>query len=173
MSHYGSAFEYYSKFDVGPVLVIILTDMCDLYLTNYTSSEESLKLITGNNKDLKLSLKIVRNLLGGAFLSLLDCRYCFTEVVVTRYKEQMPNLVQRVYSLICRVLLKMLTSDLLQTSERLRTQIKLAYRELVSVPQCHSSACLEEVLSAAKQLYEALDRLSKLDLGFHASIKLS
>ena len=154
------------------MLIIILTDMCDLYLTNYTSSEDSLKLITGSNKNMKLSLVIVRNLLGGAFLSLLDCRYCFTEVVVMRYKEKMPSLVQRVYALLCRVLMKMLNSDLLQTNE-LKSQIKTAYRELVSVPQCHSNACLEEILPVAKQLYEALDQLSKLELGLNGSRKWS
>lgn len=37
--HYREAHGYYSKFDVGPTLLLILIDMCDLYLAAYSASE--------------------------------------------------------------------------------------------------------------------------------------
>jgi hypothetical protein len=37
--HYREAHGYYSKYDVGPTLLLILIDMCDLYLAAYSASE--------------------------------------------------------------------------------------------------------------------------------------
>ena len=37
--HYKEAHGYYSKYDVGPTLLLILIDMCDLYLAAYSASE--------------------------------------------------------------------------------------------------------------------------------------
>jgi hypothetical protein len=33
--HYSEAHKYYSRYDISPTLVLILTDMCDLYLASY------------------------------------------------------------------------------------------------------------------------------------------
>jgi hypothetical protein len=37
--HYQEAHRHYSKYDVGPTLLLILADMCDLYLSAYSASE--------------------------------------------------------------------------------------------------------------------------------------
>ena len=37
--HYKEAHSYYSKYDVGPTLLLILIDMCDLYLAAYSATE--------------------------------------------------------------------------------------------------------------------------------------
>lgn len=37
--HYREAHSYYSKYDVGPTLLLILIDMCDLYLAAYSATE--------------------------------------------------------------------------------------------------------------------------------------
>lgn len=37
--HYKEAHGYYSKYDVGPTLLLILIDMCDLYLAAYSATE--------------------------------------------------------------------------------------------------------------------------------------
>ena len=41
--HYREAHGYYSKYDVGPTLLLILIDMCDLYLSAYSATEPFLK----------------------------------------------------------------------------------------------------------------------------------
>lgn len=41
--HYREAHSYYSKYDVGPTLLLILIDMCDLYLSAYSATEPFLK----------------------------------------------------------------------------------------------------------------------------------
>ena len=43
MLHYREAHGYYSKYDVGPTLILILVDMCDLYLAAFTAQECFLK----------------------------------------------------------------------------------------------------------------------------------
>jgi hypothetical protein len=40
--YYQDAHRYYSKYDIGPTLVMIMTDMCDLYLASYQSCEKEL-----------------------------------------------------------------------------------------------------------------------------------
>jgi hypothetical protein len=42
--------RYYSRYDVGPTLVLILVDMCDLYLASYSASEMHLSNNNNNNK---------------------------------------------------------------------------------------------------------------------------
>ena len=46
--HYREAHSYYSKYDVGPTLLLILIDMCDLYLAAYSATEPYL---TSSGKD--------------------------------------------------------------------------------------------------------------------------
>ena len=41
--HYREAHGYYSKYDVGPTLILILVDMCDLYLAAFMAQECFLK----------------------------------------------------------------------------------------------------------------------------------
>ena len=41
--HYREAYGYYSKYDVGPTLILILVDMCDLYLAAFVAQECFLK----------------------------------------------------------------------------------------------------------------------------------
>ena len=41
--HYREAHGYYSKYDVGPTLILILVDMCDLYLAAFVAQECFLK----------------------------------------------------------------------------------------------------------------------------------
>ena len=41
--HYREAFQYYSKFDIGPTLLMILIDIADLYLSAYSTQEPHLK----------------------------------------------------------------------------------------------------------------------------------
>ena len=43
--HYREAHSYYSKYDVGPTLLLILVDMCDLYLSAYSATEPFLKSV--------------------------------------------------------------------------------------------------------------------------------
>ena len=50
--HYRESHGYYSKYDVGPTLLLILVDMCDLYLGAYTATEPYLiSSIRGKEKE--------------------------------------------------------------------------------------------------------------------------
>jgi hypothetical protein len=149
------------------VLIAILTDMSDLYFASYLQEEEVFKaLCDSKSSQLTISPEIIESLLGGSYLSLLDCRFAFTDVVIDRYTSQMKHLSLQVSSRMAKVLLKLLTSNYLsrkgRDSELLL--IKNIYRDIVSV--CALCAAGEGLpTDSAGRLYEILEALYKLDLG--------
>jgi hypothetical protein len=52
--HYQEAHRHYSKYDVGPTLLLILTDMCDLYLSAYSASEPFLNTAKNSQDNINL-----------------------------------------------------------------------------------------------------------------------
>lgn len=77
--HYGEAHKYYAKWDVGSTLVLILLDMCDVYMAAY--AEESDGKAGGGRSPSNLAA--MRSKLGGALHALLECRTAFTPPVLS------------------------------------------------------------------------------------------
>lgn len=126
--HYSEAHKYYSKCDISPTLVLILTDMCDLYLASYAASEPQLSSLVQAKKLIAPvepaltgvqsaewtpteASSLVTQLLGGALQCLIDCRYAFTAAVVERYPVRLGQLSVEVAVKLTKILLKVLQAQ--------------------------------------------------------------
>ncbi len=124
LNHYKEAHLYYSKFDIGPTLLLILLDMCSLYLGSYAMSELQLnalyltkKSLMTNSDELNTSWtpseasELVVSLLGGALQSLLECRFALTSAVIDSHRSQMGSLLLRICNSLCQVLVRILKAQ--------------------------------------------------------------
>ena len=133
---YHRAYNYYTKYDIGPTLLMILIDMCNLYLLHFnvsenaiyayaeqvklsrqsfelmdtkTSSASSLLSSTNDKCSRSEATEIVISLLGGAFQTLLESRFAFTPAVIeTHGVEEINNFVKRIIKPLTQVLMKIL-----------------------------------------------------------------
>ena len=133
LKYYHRAYNYYTKYDIGPTLLIILIDLSNLYLTTFNVSEnaiyayaeqvklsrESLELMDAKSKSISSSdhdkyrqseaTEMVISLLGGAFQTLLESRFAFTPAVIQIHgAEEINKFVKRVITPLSQVLMKIL-----------------------------------------------------------------
>jgi hypothetical protein len=118
------AHTYFLKYDVGPTLILILTEMTEMYLHSFHLREdglarelkilkESSSLDSVGHESLSSIVTIrefVSSLLGGAFRVLIDCRFALTGVVLERHGLSMVDggLINTIVHLLTNLLLKLL-----------------------------------------------------------------
>lgn len=129
-SSYSHAHTYYLKYDVGCTLLLILTEMCEMYLHSFQLHEitlnneiKNIKNIKDQNKNHNLSHsselitsslifihQLISSLLGGAYRVLIDCRFALTGIVLERYGQVMleNGLIETIIRLLKILLLKLL-----------------------------------------------------------------
>lgn len=169
ISNYGQAYAYYSRYDIGPILLQILIDMSDLYYAAFTYEEDifhTLVCYDSKSPTFHLSPDIIKRLLGGSYVSLLDTRFACTDVVIERYKTQMNEylflLSNKMYIIlmkICHVKYYLLEKE---TDERVLITIKSAVKELISINISDRANVVESVIG--NQLFRVLEGLCKLQL---------
>ena len=113
------------KFDVGPTLLLILTEMCEMYLHSFSLHENNLfekmkqfqlsspENINNNNNSIAQYNSIdesIKSLLGGAYHVLIDCRFALTGVVLERHGQTMieRGFINNISHLLKLLLLKLL-----------------------------------------------------------------
>lgn len=162
LQYYSEAHRYYSQYDVGPVLIQILTDMADLYISAFTLEEDTFRSLVAPTSTLQLSSELIVSLLGGAYHALIDSRYAFTDVVIGRYRPKMPALAEGVSLRIGKVLLKLLSTHYLETEGKSETVpfVKAKYKELMDL-----QTGINDANNAPRRLYEILEALYRTDVG--------
>lgn len=191
LKHYQSAHSYYSKFDVGPTLVAILCDMCNLYLSTFSTSENAIYSYCEQLNANRLSFgrtaqgfasfqpseasEVVVSLLGGAFQCLLDSRFAFTPAAMSgrRSDPEIVKQIRKVTNLLVPVLMKLLKSLKLSLLNAGSTEIEVEARlkelrsscaevmRLQTLQQAEEE-CIDETVISSK-LNEILDTLNKMD----------
>jgi hypothetical protein len=115
------AHTYFLKYDVGPTLILILTDMTEMYLHSFHLREaklaEELLAIKDDQSQSQESVsrivtirQFVTSLLGGAFRVLVDCRFALTGVVLERHGQAMIDggIIHTIATLLKTLLLKLI-----------------------------------------------------------------
>eukprot|EP01038_Epipyxis_sp_PR26KG_P008376 gene8376-11333_t len=104
LDNYREAHRYYSKCDVSPTLVMILLDMFDLH---FSSNNEA-----------------VIELLTGSFQSLLECRFAFTPLVISRYGvHHLDKLALEVMKRTSKLLMNVLKENKRKSFEKVSTNM--------------------------------------------------
>jgi hypothetical protein len=156
-SLFSHAHTYFLKYDVGPTLVLINTEMAEMYLHSFHLRESGLAKELQILKESSSSMdamgreslssiftirEFVSSLLGGAYRVLVDCRFALTGVVLERHGLSMIDggLVKTIVRLLTNLILKLL--------KYLSSQ---AYRRLDESPEEQSRGLrlLKEVYSEA------------------------
>ena len=165
MKSFALAYQYYSRYDVGPILVEMLIDIADLYLSSFLHEEEIFKgLCARRETSLRMSTELTSQLLGGALLSLLDSRFAFTDVVIERYRDKMMKLSQQVARRMCTILLKILYhgSFDFEGKDKEEPLVKAIYLDMMRVASGDDSSIDR---TGCSRLYEMLEALCKCKLG--------
>lgn len=112
MMHYREAYHYYVKNDIGPNLVIILIDMCDLYLNSFQTTESNYKIqqLLTSTVGIKDGGKEVEGiyllpLAGGALQAVIETKLTFCTAVLSRYGNLMEALAGEVISRTLKIFL--------------------------------------------------------------------
>jgi uncharacterized protein GlcG (DUF336 family) len=109
-----AAHGYYAKFDVGPALLMLLSDSFDIYLSSFDTAVSGLSSSSETTSDVIRHARerdLVSNLLGGAYHACLESKCAFTAAVLDRHGSVIGEMAIRVTQRLATLLLRILQCD--------------------------------------------------------------